>query len=214
MEFFVVYTKCGSLIPCRLTSFSLMSVSRFFICPLLVLLIRPACVHAQEFQETASHTVTISIGRIAVLAVSGNPAPLIVDKTSDRESISLTDGSTFYNLTTNIENVILTAELDFEMPEGTELWITGDTSLGQSHGRIRLTGTGGNSSMVTQISRGLENGRVLTYEFVAGESAVAVPFQSRQVTISLLDSQTGKEHKVVQTVFFSVSSGSYLEATN
>ncbi len=191
-----------------------MSVTRFFICSLLVLLIGPACVHAQELQETASHTVTVSIGRIAALAVSGNPAPLIVDKTSDSESISLTDGSTFYNLTTNIKNVLLSAKLDSEMPEGTELWITGDTSLGQSHGRVKLTGTGDDTHLVTQISRGLENGRVLTYEFVANEGAVAVPFQSRQVTISLLDSQTWKERKVVQTVFFSVSSGSFAEATN
>lgn len=191
-----------------------MSVSRLYVCSLLVLLIGPTIVHAQELQDVASHTVTISIGRIAVLAVSGNPAPLIVDKMNDSERISLTDGSTFYNLTTNIENVSITANLDFEMPEGTELWITGDTSLGQSHGRIRLSGTGGDSHLVTQISRGLENGRVLTYEFVASESAVAVPFQSRQVTISLLDTQTGQQHQVVQTVFFSVSSGSYAETTN
>ncbi len=118
---------------------------------------------------------------------------------------SVMDASTFYNLTTNVSNVIIEAELDVEMPQGTELWLTAESRLGHSEGAIRLQGSGQSHRLVSAIARGLENGRGLTYEFVVREDVRSLLLQTRRVTLALIDAETGRRQEVVQTVVFGVS---------
>jgi len=138
------------------------------------------------------------------MSVSGNPLPLFIEKKDKKKRVVASDASTFYNLTTNIENVLIQAELDLPMPEGTELWLTGESGLGSSHGLTQLR-VGGATSIVSGISRGLENGRPLRYEFVATDAALDIPTQSRTVTLTLMDTETGQRQQLLQTVLFSAT---------
>lgn len=154
---------------------------------------------------SSSHTVTIGVSPITVMSVSGNPAPFLVDRQEGDTGGSVTDASTFYNVTTNMPNVYLTASLDFSMPEGTSLLITGESVLGNSHGVMRLTSGGEEVHLASGISRGLENGRGLEYRFEYDDAALDIPFQSRNVTFSLVDAASNSAHQVVSTVYFGIN---------
>lgn len=126
----------------------------------------------------------------------------------------LQDGSTFYNLTTNVANVYLQAELDLPMPDGTQLWIRGESRLGNSHGKTLLGEAGKESRIITGIKRGLENGRGIVYELKVDASVVDIPLQSRTITLSLVDPDNNQRHQVVQTLFFGVFEFSGADDTN
>jgi len=165
-------------------------------------------------QTSASHTVNIGIDAITVIAISGDPMPMMLDKVDEADRATLRDETSFYNLTTNTPNVLIIAELDFPMPDGVELWLAGETSLGRSSGRVILEGQGQQTNIVSNIGRGLENGRTLQYELVANEGVGVIPFQSRLVTLSIVDSASGKSQQVTQTISFGVALESAPEASN
>jgi len=165
-------------------------------------------------QVSGSHTVTIRIDPISVIAVSGDPMPLMIDKASDEDEASAIDESSFYNLTTNMPDVEIWAELDFAMPEGVDLWLTAESALGASTGKVQLDGSGRDERLITRIDRGLENGRSLRYELFAGAGIGEIPFQSRLITLSINDPATGARQQVTQTVSFGVTLPATAEETN
>jgi len=136
------------------------------------------------------------------MSISGDPLPFIVERVAGSDRVSARDATTFYNLTTNIENVFIQVELDLPMPKGTELWVSGFSTLGSSHGKVRLQGNGA-LPIVSGIGPGLENGQPIEYEFVATKSAKEVLFQSRNVTLTIVDRKNSRQQQHIQTIYFS-----------
>lgn len=184
------------------TVFNKKNIFRFAFVALLMLAVSTANVAAQE---SASHTVHIGVSPITVMSVSGDPLPFIVDKSTATDRIVATDASTFYNLTTNIEGVFIQAELDLPMPDGSELWISGLSSLGMTHGKVQLKG-GSPLQLISGINRGYENGQAIEYAFIASPDAEDIPLQSRSVTLTIVDRANGRQEQHTQTVYFSTQS--------
>ncbi|NQV71840.1 hypothetical protein HQ496_01860 [bacterium] len=182
--------------------FNKKNIFRFAFVALLMLAVSTANVAAQE---SASHTVHIGVSPITVMSVSGDPLPFIVDKSTATDRIVATDASTFYNLTTNIEGVFIQAELDLPMPDGSELWISGLSSLGMTHGKVQLKG-GSPLQLISGINRGYENGQAIEYAFIASPDAEDIPLQSRSVTLTIVDRANGRQEQHTQTVYFSTQS--------
>jgi len=149
-------------------------------------------------QTSASHTITMGISPISVIAVSGDPVPLIVQRGNPFDTGEAEDATTFYNLTTNVPNVMISAELDAPLPDGTRLFLAAESGLGKGHGETELTVSA--RRLVTAIDRGLENGRILHYRFDASKAKGAIPMQSRRVTITIIDSRNGLRQEVSQYV--------------
>lgn len=153
-------------------------------------------------QESGSHRVSVGIAPISVMAIVGDVAPLVVYRNDDNYN-GFVRGVSTYNLTTNIPNVYIEATLDSPMPDGTSLWLTGESTLGKSVGRSKLDADR-YTKVVSNIDRGLENGRTLAFRFVVTNAAKDLPIQSRNVTISLVDEKNGRREDHTQTVFFGV----------
>jgi len=163
-------------------------------------------------QTSASHTVTMGISPISVIAVSGDPIPLIIQRGTPFDTDEVIDATTFYNLTTNMPDVIISARLDSPMPGGTRLFLAAESALGNGAGETRLSMSSRN--LVTSIDRGLENGRMLQYRFDTSRSTGAVPLQSRRVTISITDESSGTSQEVYQYVQFGVEEAFPSQPTN
>lgn len=167
---------------------------------ILVLLFAGRTVQAQT---SASHRVTVGIEAITVMALSGDPMPMNVVMDSG-VSKSARDASSHYNLTTNVAQVYIEARLEEPMPSGLRLRLRAESSIGQSLGIVTLAGDGRAKRVVGSMDRGLENGRRLEYEVVADPGVGAVPFQSRMVTLALVNPETGFRQELQQIVQFSV----------
>jgi len=174
----------------------------FFVLFLLATVALPRMVAAQ----TAIQHVSVTISPIVVMAVFGEPVPLLLSTGAVATAGPVRDRSSFYNLTTNVENVRLTAEIDTPMPSGTRLTLSAETTIGESSGVVDVSKATSPAILVSSISRGLENGQRLTYAFSSGASSVEVPFQSRTITLTLIDPTTRKSSQMIQTVFFGVTS--------
>ncbi len=168
----------------------------------LLLLILLSCGSLSAYAQTsASHTVRIGIQPITVIAVSGNPLPMMIDRDTQT---AIRDITTHYNLTTNVDDVWIEASLDFPMPNGLELRLSAETGLGQSRGFMVLTPRASGGRLVEGISRGLENGRLLAYELVVKDEQKNIPLQDRRVTLAIVNPETGYRQEVVQTITFSL----------
>lgn len=171
---------------------------------LLVLLVLLFLSGAVQAQTTASHRVFVGIEPITVMAVSGDPMPLhvVLDSGSSR---SAQDATSYYNLTTNVDKVHIEALLDEPLPEGVRLRLRAESSIGQSVGGVSLIGDGRARTIVSNMGRGLENGRRLEYELLVNRGAEPVSFQTRVVTLALVNPETGFRQEIRQMVQFSIS---------
>ena len=173
---------------------------------LLLGLLQTNPVQAQDgLSNSSSHTVNLGISPITVMSISGDPIPFMIERLSDDQGGAQSESSTFYNVTTNVKNVYLTAELDFPMPEGTALWIAGESVLGNSHGLSRMTSSGRKVRLATGLKQGLENGRILEYRFTYDDTVTDIPFQSRSILFSLVHAPSKQSHQITRTVYFGVS---------
>jgi hypothetical protein len=137
--------------------------------------------------DTDNQTVTLQVTAINELAVSGDPAALIVSTaTAGAEPDTATDNSTDYDITTNESNKKITGVLDVAAPASTELYVflvapTGGTSAGD----VQLTTSA--ADLVTGISTLAESNRTITYKFYASIAAGIVASTTRTVTLTLTD---------------------------
>lgn len=154
-------------------------------------------------QTSASHTVAIRIQPITVMAVSGDPIPMSILAQEGYDG-GVQTAQTFYDLTTNVDHVYIEATLDAPMPEGAELHVRATSTIGQSRGSVLLDGRSRAKRLVNNMKRGLENGQTLEYTFSADASLGPIPMQSRQVTIALVNPDTGYRQELRQTVSFGV----------
>ncbi len=174
-------------------------ISPFCLALLLALLCAasaPTGVRAQNGQA-----VSVGVSPILVMSVSGNPMLQIVDRTQRKGRVTLVDPTTFYNLTSNVDNVRLEAAIDMPLPPGVQLEVRLQSSLGQSLGWVPLTSA---STVLSGMQRGLENGQAITYRLVIDPQVDELPLQFRRVAFSLVSERSSQPFTVVQDFGFGV----------
>ncbi len=155
---------------------------------------------------TGSHTVRLGVAPIMVMAVSGNPMPLLLDRNMVAGRTTVSDESTFYNLTSNVDNVLIEVSLDRPMPRGTRLSVSLASTLGRSSGWVNVTRGGREVAAVTGMSRGLENGQTISFKLEVGPQVKELDFEDRLLTITLTDPVSRQSHTAYQSVQFGVMS--------
>lgn len=156
---------------------------------------------------TGSHTVHLGVAPITVLAVSGNPVPLILDRTMYSGSTVLRDESTFYNLTSNVDNVLIEVSLDRPMPKHMRLAVFFASTLGRSSGWVDVTRGGRETVVVSGMSRGLENGQTISYRLEIDGEVQEKDLENRLLTITLVDPVSRQSHTAYQSIQFGVIPG-------
>lgn len=136
--------------------------------------------------QTAQQTVSVEVQAINVIAVSGDPAPLVVSGgTPGVDPDPATDGTTTYDITTNETNKTIQVVSDTDLPAGITLTVelaqpTGATSAGP----VTLSTTAQNA--VTGISTLAETGLGITYTLSATAAAGPLPAQDVIVTLTII----------------------------
>jgi len=137
--------------------------------------------------NTANQTVTFEVQAINEVAVSGNPAALIVNSaTAGSEPVLVSDASTTYDITTNGTNKKITAAINTNMPANVTLTAalaapTGGTSAGDT----TLSTVAAN--VVTAITQKAETAKTITYKLSATVAAGVVVSDTKTVTLTLTD---------------------------
>lgn len=173
-------------------------VSRVLLVLVVVLMATAAPV---PVQAQSGQNVSVGVSPILVMSVSGNPMMQMVDRSQRSGRITLTDPSTFYNLTSNVDNVRLEAVLDIPLPEGVRLDVRLQSTLGRSHGWVALSGA---STVLSGMGRGLENGQTITYRLIVDPEVAELPLQFRRVAFSLVSERSSQPFTVVQDFGFGV----------
>jgi hypothetical protein len=121
--------------------------------------------------DTVTQTVTYQVKEVNSIAVSGNPANLIIDTAvAGSAPTSVSDSSTTYSITTNGSGKKITGAVDSNMPAGTTLQVTlAAPTGGTSNSSIPLTSVA--SELVTGISKKAQTGLGITYTFSATVNA-------------------------------------------
>jgi hypothetical protein len=135
--------------------------------------------------NTAQQTVTFQVTAINELAVSGNPAALVINSAVAGSGPSpVTDSSTTYDITTNEAAKKITGSIDVNMPANTTLEanLTAPTG-GSSTGYTTLSTT--SADLVTGISTLNESGKGIDYRFSATMAAGILASDTRTVTLTL-----------------------------
>lgn len=178
--------------------------SRTLVNPTLVLVLCgviagfavPVAAQSGEVLARGSHVVTLGVRPITVLATSGDPLPLIALSGGRAQ----TDVSTFYSLTSNVENVLIEAVLDHALPAGTHLQVALSSTLGRSHRWTDLSSGLASAVLVSSMRRGLENGQSIAYRLTVDDDVDSLELQSRTVSLTLRDPVSGSAHTVHQVV--------------
>jgi len=148
-----------------------------------LLLVQPADA------QTAQQTLTLTVGSVADMDVSGSAISLTVDTyTMGNESMTpATDASTTYRVLHNSPTAKkITASIDNAVPTGTALVVNLQSSKGTGAGDVDISNATTAVDVVTGIARGADNNQSITYTFSA--TMAADPFSAdRVVTFTLTD---------------------------
>lgn len=169
--------------------------------PLLLAMLVLSATTPAVAQAQSAQSVSIGVSPILVMSVSGNPMMQMVDRSFQSGRVTLVDPSTFYNLTSNVDNVRLEATLDMPLPTGVRMEVRLQSSLGRSHGWVPLTAS---STVLSGMKRGLENGQNIAYRLVIAEDVEELPLQYRRVAFSLVSERSSQPFTVVQDIGFGV----------
>jgi hypothetical protein len=151
----------------------------------LLLFLVPEALLAQT-SGTALQTITLAIQPILRMQVSGNPEPLTVSRAdAGSEPEEAKDENTAYSIVTNMDNVKIVASISDVMPAGTKLSIALQSTRGTSRGRVDISRATSPVEVVTNILRGAERDRRITYYFGATAEAGEISHASRNVTLTL-----------------------------
>ncbi|MBL7050513.1 MAG: hypothetical protein ISR96_13445, partial [Nitrospira sp.] len=134
--------------------------------------------------NTATQTVTFQVTAINEMAVSGNPAAMIINSaTAGSAPTAVTDSTTTYDITTNETAKKITGQITTggNMPSG----VTLETNLtaptgGSSAGYTSLSTTA--ADLVTSIDTLAESSKVISYRLSATIGAGVVASDTRVVT--------------------------------
>lgn len=137
-------------------------------------------------QQSATQVVTFAVNPVNALAVTGNPAPLVVNTaTAGSDPTAATVGGTSYAITTNQRNEKIVASLDRAMPPDVTLAIAlGAPAGASSAGAVVLTTAGVDA--VGGLSPVSAAGLPITYTLTATPAAGTVPQDTRTVTLTIV----------------------------
>lgn len=144
-----------------------------------------ALASAAMAANTTNQSVTISVGAINEISVSGNPAaPLTVSTaTAGSEPSAVNDATTTYAITTNGAGNKITGRIDTTMPTGTTLEVLLAAPTGGTATKQALSATA--VDLVTGISKKAEAAKTITYTFTATVAAGVVTSTTKTVTFTV-----------------------------
>lgn len=128
-------------------------------------------------------TATYEVKAIEQMAVSGNPAALVIDNATKLEN-GVTDASTTWDVTSNLTGTKVTGAIDLAMPTDVTLTVnlTGPTGA-TSNGAVSLSTTA--AALVTDITKVQESALTVTYGLKATPSAGVLASATRTVTYTI-----------------------------
>jgi hypothetical protein len=153
---------------------------------LAVLLVSVFFVETAYAQASTTQTVSMSVGSIWRISVSGSPAALVVTGgTAGADTIGVaSDGSTTYSITQNVNSSArITVGTGSALPTGHFLYVRLLSGRGQSTGFVDLSG-GIDQDAVTSIPLGADRNNAITYEYTATADGGAFS-GSRTVTLTV-----------------------------
>ena len=135
--------------------------------------------------QQATQVVRFQVNAVNQLAVSGNPAPLVVSSAiAGSAPTSATMGGTSYAISTNETNQKIIASINATMPTGLSLEVSLAAPSGAaSKGPVAL-GTSG-ADVVTGISATTASALPITYRLNAAPMAI-ITVESRTVTFTIV----------------------------
>lgn len=136
--------------------------------------------------QTATQVVRFQVNAINQVAVTGDPAPMIINSaTPGSEPTSVTDAGTSYAVTTNESNQKITASIDQPLPSGVTLEVTLAAPVGAaSTGAIPLSTAG--ADVVTGISSTAASSLPITYRLSATTTVQMSAPAARTVTFTIV----------------------------
>ncbi|HEY4612945.1 MAG TPA: hypothetical protein VII11_08190 [Bacteroidota bacterium] len=139
-------------------------------------------------QATATQVLTLEVKAVNRIAVSGNPMPLVIsDMPAGVPSATVSDYSTQYDVTTNMESMKIVASINSEMPDGTQLMLDLGSEKGSSAGIVDVSNATTPISVVSGIQRGSDAGQSIGYVFKAFAAAGMMASDSRTVTLTITE---------------------------
>src|SRR6266545_6919173 len=136
--------------------------------------------------QTATQVVRFQVNAINQVAVSGSPAPMVINSaTPGSAPAPVIGGGTTYALTTNESNQKITASIDQPLPSGVTLEVTLSAPAGASSaGAVPLSTAG--ADVVTGISSASASALPITYRLSATPAVQMSAPESRTVTFTIV----------------------------
>ena len=134
-----------------------------------------------QYTNEAKQLVMLEVKPISKISLAGNLNAFML--TGDQTSIS--DNTTRYSLTTNVDNMKIVASINNQMPAGTNLKIRLASRNASSNGVVDVSQATSPVTVVSGIHRGIEVDQTISYEFSAASEIRDLPNTSRSVTFTL-----------------------------
>jgi hypothetical protein len=149
-----------------------------------------ALVQNAMAQATATQTFSLAVNAVYKIATSGNPSAMtITTGTAGINALtSVTDASTNYSITQNFASTVkITANLDVALAAGYQLQLNLASGLGTSAGTVDISATtpGSALNVVSNIAKGADANKTITYTFGANASAGTLASTNKTVTLTL-----------------------------
>ncbi|MCI0706271.1 MAG: hypothetical protein L0Y80_02135 [Ignavibacteriae bacterium] len=153
----------------------------------ILILVLTVVVSVSAFAQTsATQVLTLEVKAINKIAVTGNPQPLVInDIPAGVESATVSDYSTTYDVTTNMENMKIVASINSPLPSGMQLMVDLGSDQGSTAGLVDVSNATTPVNVVTGIQRGSDASQAIGYVFTAYATAGTMPSDSRVVTLTI-----------------------------
>jgi len=140
-----------------------------------------------QTRTIATQTLQLQVQSIAALALSGDPAPLLITTgAAGGNALSpAREHSTSYRLTTNTADMKLSVAIDRPVPSGTRLFIELGPGSGVSAGKIDISQALSPLDAVTSIKKGWVQDQPITYTFEADADRESFAPENRSVILTL-----------------------------
>jgi hypothetical protein len=136
--------------------------------------------------QTATQLVRFQVNAINQVAVSGNPAPMVINSASaGNVPVSVIGGGTSYAVTTNESNQKITVSIDQSLPSGVTLEVALAAPDGAvSAGAVLLSTSG--ADVVTGITSANASALPITYRLSATPAVQMSAPTARTVTFTIV----------------------------
>jgi len=159
-----------------------------FLLTIFVLLLIVAVSVPVFAQATATQFLTLEVKAVNKIAVTGNPQPLVIsDMPAGVDVAEVSDYSTKYSVTTNMENMKIVASINNALPSGTQLMVGLGSQKGSTVGMVDVSNAVTPVSVVSGIQRGSDADQSIGYVFKAFATAGVMASDSRVVTLTITD---------------------------